>query len=141
MRRQGWPAALPVPPERLVAYIDSLPPSLAPNGVKLCMAAVAKHHTGHSMAPPTAHAAVRAALRRRQAVGEAVLVRLNSCGEDLAGLRNRALLLLIQAGGLTPAEVAGDRPGGPALRGWRARPVGAGRGAAGAGGAATPAAR
>ena len=39
--------------------------------------------------------------------GGAVPARLDSCGEDLAGLRNRALLLLIQVGGLTPAEGAG----------------------------------
>ena len=31
---------------------------------------------------------------------------MESCGEDLPGLRNRALLLLVQVGGLTPAEVA-----------------------------------
>ena len=98
---------LPVPPEQVVDYIESLPPSLGPNGVKLRMAAIAAHHEGQGLASPTAHAAVRAALRRRQTAREAVLARLTSCGEDLAGLRNRALLLLVQAGGLTPAEVAG----------------------------------
>ena len=97
---------LPVPPERVVAYIESLPPSLGPNGIKLRMAAIAEHHEERRLASPTVHAAVRAALRRRQTAGEAVLARLASCGEDLAGLRNRALLLLIQVGGLTPAEGA-----------------------------------
>ncbi len=90
-----------------MAYIDSLPPSLGPNSLKLRMAAIADHHGERQVASPTAHAAVRAALRRRQTVGESVLARLGSCGEDLAGLRNRALLLLIQVGGLAPADVAG----------------------------------
>ncbi len=76
------------------------------NGIKLRMAAIAEHHEERRLASPTAHAAVRAALRRRQTGREAVLARLASCGEDLAGLRNRALLLLIQVGGLTPAEGA-----------------------------------
>ena len=104
---QGGAPVLPVPPERVAAYVESLSPSLGPNGVKLRMAAIADHHTARRLLSPTAHAAVRAALRRRQSAGEAVLARLNSCGEDLAGLRNRALLLLIQVGGLTPADVAG----------------------------------
>lgn len=98
--------SLPVPPERVVAFIDSLPPSLGPNGLKLRMAAIAEHHERCGVTSSTAHAAVRAALRRRQAAGEVVLARLSSCGEDLAGLRNRALLL-VQASGLAPAEVAG----------------------------------
>ena len=106
-RSQGERLDLPVPPERVVDYIESLPPSLGPNGMKLRMAAIAEHHAERHVASPTAHAAVRAALRRRQTVSEAVLARLDSCGEDLAGLRNRALLLLIQASGLAPAEVAG----------------------------------
>ena len=106
-RDQGERLELPVPPEPIVAYIESLPPSLGRNGVKLRMAAIADHHGERQVASPTAHAAVRAALRRRQMVGEAVLARLASCGEDLAGLRNRALLLLTQVGGLRPAEVAG----------------------------------
>ena len=104
---QGWPLVLPVPQECLVAYIESLPPSLGPNGLKLRMAAIAEHHEERHLASPTAHAAVRAALRRRQTAGEAVLARLASCGEDLAGLRNRTLLLLAQVGGLTLAEGAG----------------------------------
>ena len=96
-----------MPPELVVVYIESLPSSLGPNGVKLRMAAIAEHHEGRSMASPTVQAAVRAALRRRQTVDKVVLARLESCGEDLPGLRNRTLLLLIQAGGLAPAEVAG----------------------------------
>ena len=92
---QGERLELPVPPERAVAYIESLPLSLGTNGVKQRMAAIADRHEGPSMAYPTAHAAVRAALRRRQTVGEAVLARLESCGQDLAGLRNRTFLLLI----------------------------------------------
>ena len=71
------------------------------------MAAIAEHHTERGSTSPTVHAAVRAALRRRRTEGQAVLARLESCGEDLAGLRNRALLLLVQAGGLAPADVAG----------------------------------
>ena len=104
---QDWPAALPVPPERVIAYVESLPPSLGPNGLKLRMAAIAEHPRERGSTSPTAHAAVRAALRRRQINEDVVLARLDSCGEDLAGLRNRALLLLVQAGGLAPADVAG----------------------------------
>ena len=103
----GGPAILPVTPERVVAFIESLPPSLGSNGVKLRMAAIADHHAQRHVASPTAHAAVRAALGRCRVVGDAVLLRFASCGEDLAGLRNRALLLLIQVGGLTPADIAG----------------------------------
>ena len=98
---------LPVSPERVVAYIESLPTSLGPSGVKLRMAAIAEHHEKRGVASPTAYAAVRAALRRRQMPGEAVLIQLDSCGQDLAGLRNRALLLMVQVGGLAPAKVAG----------------------------------
>ncbi len=104
---QDRPLILPVPLERIVAYVESLPPSLGPNGVKLRMAAIAKHHVERRHPSPTAHPAVRAALRRRQGAGQAVLVRLDTCGDDLAGLRNRALLLLVQVGGLAPADVAG----------------------------------
>ena len=104
---QDRPLILPVPPERVVAYIESLPLSPGPNGLKLRMAAIAEHHRERGSTSPTAHAAVRAALRRRQMKDEAVLARLDSCGEDLAGLRNRALLLLVQAGGLAPADIAG----------------------------------
>ena len=96
---------LPVQPKLVVAYIESLPPSLGSNGLKLRMAAIA-HHEGQSQASPTAHASVRAALRRRQTAWAVVLARLDSCGEDLAGLRNRALLLLVQVGGLAPTDVA-----------------------------------
>ncbi len=101
---QGDWLDLPVPPERLVAYIESLPPLLGPNGVRLRLAAVAEHHERQGLASPTAYAAVRAALRRRQMVGEAVLAQLTRCGEDLAGLRNRALLLLVQVRGLLPGS-------------------------------------
>ena len=104
---QGGRAVLPVPPERVAAYVESLPRSLGPSGVKLRMAAIADHHTARRLVSPTAHAAVRVALRQRQSAGEAVLARLNSCNEDLAGLRNQALLLLIRVGGLAPADVAG----------------------------------
>ncbi len=104
---QDRPLILPVPPELVVAYVESLPPSLGPNGVKLRMAAIAMHHAERRLPSPTAHPLVRAALRRRQGAGQAVSARLNSCGEDLAGLRNRALLLLVQVGGLARADVAG----------------------------------
>ena len=53
---------LPAPPKRVVTYIESLPLSLGPNGVKLRMAAIAHHHEEQGMASPTAHAAVRTAL-------------------------------------------------------------------------------
>ena len=55
---QDWPAALPVPPERVIAYIESLSPSLGPNGLKLRMAAIAEHHRERGSTSPTAHAAV-----------------------------------------------------------------------------------
>ena len=97
---------LPVPPEWVVAYVESLLPSLGPNGVKLRMAAIAKHQAEQRLPSPTAHPMVRAALRRRQGAGQAVPARLDSCGEDLAGLRNRALLLLVQVGCLALVDVA-----------------------------------
>ncbi len=104
---RGLPATKPVLPERLVAYVESLPQALGPNGVKLRLAAIASRDGVSGGASTSLHPAVRAALRRRRATDEAVCARLDSCGEDLAGLRNRALLLLVQAGGLAPAEVVG----------------------------------
>ena len=104
---QDGSPALPVPPKLLVAYVESLPLSLGASGLKLRMAAIAKHHAERRLPSPTAYPMVRAALRRRQGAGQAVSGRLDSCGDDLAGLRNRALLLLVQVGGLAPADVAG----------------------------------
>ena len=106
----GEPIVLPVPPERIVAYIESLPTRIGRNGLKLRLAAIADAHRQQGATWQDGHAALRAALRRRQlpAPDLALADQLASCGEDLAGLRDRLLLLLMsQVGGLAPADIAG----------------------------------
>ncbi|NPD70004.1 hypothetical protein HN018_26045 (plasmid) [Lichenicola cladoniae] len=108
----GMGSSLPVPAEHIVGYIESLMPAASPSTIKLRLASIAWHSNQPGSASCTAHAAVRAALRRcqRAASGsaeQAVVIQLACCGEDLAGLRDRAVLLMHQIGGLAPADSAG----------------------------------
>ncbi|MGI4745631.1 MAG: hypothetical protein ACRYFY_06240 [Janthinobacterium lividum] len=108
----GIGSALPVPAEHIVGYIESLMPAASPSTVKLRLASIAVHSNQPGSISCNAHAAVRAALRRCQRAAngsteQAVDTQIACCGEDLAGLRDRAVLLMNRIGGLAPADVAG----------------------------------
>ncbi|MGI4746503.1 MAG: hypothetical protein ACRYFY_10735 [Janthinobacterium lividum] len=108
----GIGSALPVPAEHIVSYIESLMPAASSSTVKLRLASIALHSNQPGSASCNGHAAVRAALRRCQRAANgstepAVITQLACCGEDLGGLRDRAVLLMNQVGGLAPADIAG----------------------------------
>ncbi|NPD69851.1 hypothetical protein HN018_22160 (plasmid) [Lichenicola cladoniae] len=108
----GLGSSLPVPAEHVVAHIERLMPAASSSTVKLRLASIALHSNQPGSVSCTAHAAVRAALRRCQRAAEgsieqAVVTQLACCGEDLAGLRDRAVLLMNHVGGLAPADIAG----------------------------------
>jgi integrase len=123
----GWCAAagqpaLPATPEVVAGHLASLAGRLGPSGLRRRLAAIADRHRrgGHPWDP--AQPLIRATLRRLTAgpvaparpaavLGPAALrTLLASCGEDLAGRRDQALLLLAQASGLRRAAlVALDR--------------------------------
>ena len=88
--------ALPATPDAVAGHLASLAGRLGPRGLRRRLVAIADRHRrgGHPWDP--AQPAIRAFLA--------------SCGEDLAGRRERALLLLAQASGLRRAAlVALDR--------------------------------
>lgn len=103
------PTSLPVPPERVVAYIEALPAGVGPGGLRLRLAALANAHRLHGVASPTGHVAVRAAQRQSQTSGPVAHLadQLVGCGDDLAGLRNRAMVLMNEVSGLTLAQIVG----------------------------------
>ncbi|RYI78820.1 MAG: hypothetical protein EON47_24460, partial [Acetobacteraceae bacterium] len=117
----GQPAQ-PATPEAVAGHLASLAGRLGPSGLRRRLAAIADRHrrAGHPWDP--AQPAIRATLRRLVAgpvaparpaavLDEAALRPLLAiCGEDLAGQRDRALFLLVQASGLRRAAlVALDR--------------------------------
>ena len=117
----GQPA-LPATPEAVAGHLASLAGRLGPSGLRRRLAAIADRHRrgGHPWDP--AQPLIRVILRRlaagpvaparpAAALGEAALrALLASCGEDLAGRRDRALVLLVQAAALRRAAlVALDR--------------------------------
>lgn len=120
-RTQGH-EALPADPALVAAYLASLMPALGKSGLEARLAAIAHYHRRHGQDWVPGHPVIRAALRDglRQhgtAVRPAATLTtaeierlLACCGDDLAGLRDRALLLTGFAGGLRRSElVAIDR--------------------------------
>lgn len=126
-------APLPADPHAVAAHIEALAPTHGGAALRRRVAAIGFHHRLSEAAWDASHPAIRAALRalgrghaprrprRRVATPTAPeLPRLlAACGADLAGLRDRALLLLAVAGGLDRAELVGldrehvrDVPGG-----------------------------
>ena len=119
-------AALPVPPATVAAYLGSLSATLKQGALARRAAAIADRHRRHGHPSPGTDPAVRAELRaarrardvargagsdapdapsptssvrRRAPPSPAQLARMAArCPGDLAGLRDRALLLLIAAG-------------------------------------------
>ena len=123
----GWCAAagqpaLPATPATVAGHLASLAGRLGPSGLRRRLAAIADRHRRAGQAWDPAQPLIRATLRdlvARQAtpvrpaaaLGEAALrPLLASCGDDLAGRRDRVLLLLAQATALRRAAlVALDR--------------------------------
>jgi integrase len=117
--RDGGIAALPAHPVIVAAYLASLGETRKRSALKRRLAAIAHHHraAGHPWTP--GHPAIRATLRgilqlhgtavRPSAAltSEEVRRLIAGCGSDLAGLRDRALLLIGFAGALRRAELVG----------------------------------
>lgn len=111
-------AVLPAAPATVARYLAAAP-SLSAGTLARRAAAIAAQHRQHGLRAPTEDPAVTAWLRqarraaspaRRQPPGPAQLIRMAlSCPRDLAGLRDRALLLLAAA---APGRAG---PGRPAL--------------------------
>lgn len=113
--------SLPADPGAVVAHIEALAPTHGGAALRRRVAAIGFHHRLSELAWDASHPAIRAALRalgrghaprrprRRVAMpGASELPRLlAACGADLAGLRDRALLLLAVAGGLDRADLVG----------------------------------
>jgi integrase len=115
-------APIPAAPQTVAAYLAALAPAYSRSALDRRLAAIGHRHKllGHDWIP--GHPAIRSTLRgifrthptthrRAAALTSAELKRLvATCGPDLAGLRDRALLLLGFAGALRRAElVAIDR--------------------------------
>ena len=104
--------AAPLPADAIVvaAYLTAEAARLSPGALARRLAAIAHQHQRQGLASPHTDPAVKAVLKtvRRQAAphrdpppSPAQLARMiASCPGDLAGLRDRALLLLMQATGL-----------------------------------------
>ena len=103
---RGMPA-LPASPELVATFLTA--PGTGRAALARRLAAIDHQHRQRGLAPPGAEPSVRAVLRKARraaprriqaaAVDPAMLTRLAStCGGDLAGQRDRAVLLLLAAG-------------------------------------------
>ena len=100
-------AALPAAPATVVAFPAATRETLSAGALGRRAAAIAHHHRAAGLASPTTDPAVTALLRaarrgatpRRKPTPRPALVRMAAgCPGDLAGVRDRALLLLAAAG-------------------------------------------
>ena len=117
-RGGGW-AALPAAPQAVAAYLASLAATHSRSALQRRLAAIGYQHRLRDQPWTPGHPAIRATLRgifrahpathrRAAALTSAELKRLLlRCGDDLAGARDRALLLLGFAGALRRAELVG----------------------------------
>ena len=112
-RKAGCPA-LPALPEDIAAHLASLADRRSRGALDRRLAAIGHRHKTQGHAWDIKHPAIRAVPRsvprgqqaKRLTPGQ--LGRLSAaCGSDLAGLRDRALLLLHLAAGLRRGEVVG----------------------------------
>lgn len=119
---RGGVPALPAAPVVVAGYIASLAGTLGRSGLQRRLAAIAYEHRRHGYPWEAGNAAIHATMRgilathgkpvRPAAALTSVEVKqlLSSCGTDLAGLRDKALLLVGFAGALRRSElVAIDR--------------------------------
>jgi hypothetical protein len=112
-------ASLPAASATLAAYLMALAPTLSRSALDRRVAAIAHAHRARFLPPPDADPAARRALRavKRQAVpgphrpppppGPRLARMAGACPGNLAGLRDRALLLLAAATGLGRAALVG----------------------------------
>jgi site-specific recombinase XerD len=110
--------SLPASPATVAAYVDEAAERLRVATVRRRVAAVRARHLDGALTPPTATAPVQAAVARAEwrlrhdcrgttPLGIEELRAVSSAlPESIAGLRDRALLLLGYGGGLTPGELA-----------------------------------
>jgi hypothetical protein len=120
---ESWCAAagqtpLPADPATVATFLAEAAPSLSAGGLARRVSAIAARHRAHGFAAPTRDRAVKAVLRaargnatpRRAAQPTPALLRrlAAACGGDLAGLRDRALLLLAASGVGSKALVSLD---------------------------------
>lgn len=112
----GVPAAPPVQIAQVVAYFEALPSQLGHSALKMRVAGIAHGHRLAGEPWTDRHPAIGAALRRRQLDPTVLLRQLDCCGTDLAGLRERMLLLLDRVAGLRAGHVAGLNREDVALR-------------------------
>ena len=115
---EGRAAAVPAPPETVGAYLAAVAPRYRLATLRRRLAALARAHRAAGHRLDTGHPAVRETLRgiarrhgapqrRAAALATAEVRRLvAACRGDLAGLRDRALLLLGFAGALRRSELA-----------------------------------
>lgn len=108
---------MPAPPAVVAAYLAERSATRGRSGLRLILAAVAHHHrrAGHlwTSADPVIASVMRGILREQKrpvrpaaALTSAELrLLLAGCGDDLAGLRDRALLLIGFAGALRRSEL------------------------------------
>ncbi len=109
-------AALPAAPATIAAYLAEGPVRLSPGTLARRLSAIAARHRDAGLALPTPDPAIKDVLRevrrsaqprRKQAPTAGQLARMAAtCPSDLAGLRDRALLLLAAAG-LGRADLVG----------------------------------
>jgi site-specific recombinase XerC len=109
--------ALPATAATVAAFLTEAAPGLSAGALARRASAIAARHRARGFAAPTVDRTVKAVLRTarrnaapRRAAGPAPaqLMRLaGACGGDLAGVRDRALLLLMAASGLGPAALVG----------------------------------
>jgi len=114
--RERGCSPLPAAPEDVATYLAALVAdrSRTRGTLDRCLAAIGRAHRAEGHTWTAEHEALRAVLRaaphgqRARQLTPAALGRLSAaCGGDLAGLRDRALLLLHLAAGLRRGEVVG----------------------------------
>ena len=101
-------AALPASPDTLTAYLAHAAERLSAGALGRRVAAVADHHRRHGLPSPASDPAVRAVLRQARAASarrrplplpaEQLRAMARACPADLAGQRDRVLLLLAASG-------------------------------------------
>ncbi len=122
---QAGHTSLPAAPGTVAAYVATLAPRLGRGALDRRLAAIADAHRANGLAPPARDTELRRCLRAatrqigpdrrplapkvaRPSPTAAQLVRMAAtCPGDLAGLRDRALLLLMAATGLGRAALLG----------------------------------
>ena len=113
--RDGGAVALPADAATLAAYLTAAAPRLSPGAIARHLAAITDQHRRRGLVAPRTDPLVKAALKaiRRAAAprrdpppSSAKLARMvANCPGDLAGLRDRALLLLMQDTDLGRADL------------------------------------